>query len=374
MFDEQLTSELEPEAPKPPRVAIIASRRTLAEYPSYLKHLLVGLVDESVPVILACPPVGGADSIVPPAIEVIRHPAIDITLMQHYNLHLLLNRVRKFRPQIIHCLCETSASSARWLARNLNIPYLLNINSIPSRWSGISFSPTRCANIIVPSKIIADRFKAAHSKFTDCVRQINIGTFVDDSTACFMHPEHLPGIVVALSSDDTAGINNLLQAFHHLTVDGRQFIVAIIASSKQEGPLWKQIRSLDLLGSVTIVPRPLGLYSAGSAADIFIAPRPSGRFNMLLLTAMSAGSAVAASKGGIDDLIIEDKTAFTFNPDDQLSVYNCLKRLFDRPDEARQLAESAQQYLRQNHNVSGMVAATIALYRQAAVSKAGVNA
>jgi glycosyltransferase involved in cell wall biosynthesis len=373
MFDEQPTSELEPEAPRPPRVAIIASRRTLTEYPSYLKHQLVGLADESVPVILVCPPGSSVDSIVPPAVEIFRHPAIDIPLMQHYNLHLLLNRVRRFMPEIIHCLCETSASTARWLARNLNIPYLLNINSIPSRWSVITFSATRCVNIIVPSKVIADNFLSAHPKFADRVRQINVGTFVDDSTACFIHPEHLPGIVVAPPVDNSASIENLFQALHRLTVDGCQFIVAVIASGRPEGPIWKQIRSLDLLGAVTIVPRPLGFYSAGSAADIFVVPRPSDRFNMLLLTAMGVGSVIAASRGGVDDLIIEDKTAFTFNPDDQISIYNCLKRLFDRPDEARRLAESAQQYLRQNHHVSSMVSALISLYRQAVSSKTGVN-
>lgn len=373
MTDEQITADFEPEVPKPPRVALIASRRTLAEYPSYLKYLLVGLADESVPVILICPPTGNAESIVPPAVEIIRHPVIDIPLMQHYNLRVLLNRVSKFKPEIIHCLCETSAATARWLARNLNIPYLLNVNSISSHWSAISFSPTRCANIVVPSKTIADHFVATHTKFAERVRQINIGAFVEDSTACFMHPAHLPGIVVAPPLDNNAGLDNIFQALRRLIVDGCQFIVVLIASGRPEGLLWRQIRSLDLLGTVTIVPRSLGFYSAGSAADVFIVPRPSGRFNMLLLTAMSAGSAVAASKGGVDDLIIEDKTAFIFNPDDQLSVYNCLKRIFDRPDEARRLAESAQQYLRQNHNVSGMIYAVISLYRQAVTSKTPVN-
>ena len=141
-----------------------------------------------------------------------------------------------------------------------------------------------------------------------------------------------------------------------------------------KGPLWKQIRSLDLLHAVTIVPPSLGLYSAGSAADIFIAPRPSGRFNMLLLTAMSAGSVVAASKGGVDDLIIEDKTAFIFNPDDQLSVYNCLKRSLTGPMKPGGLPSPPSNILRQNHNVSGMVSAAISLYRQAVCSKNPANA
>jgi glycosyltransferase involved in cell wall biosynthesis len=374
MLDEQLTSDLEPEAPRPPRIALIASRQTLAEYPSYLKHLLIGLADESVPVILVCPPGSNADSVVPPAVEVVRHPAIDMPFMQHYNNRLLLDRIGKFRPQLLHCLCETSASLVRWLARNLNIPYLLNINSISTRWSAVSFSPTRCAGIIAPAKTIADHFTAAHPKFANRVRQIDIGTFVDDSLACFAHPEHLPGIVVSPPIDNHANLDNIFHALHRLTVDGCQFIVAVIAAGRSEGALWKQLRSLSLLHAVTIVPPSLGLYSAGSAADIFIVPRPSGSFNMLLLAAMSAGSAIVASKGGVDDLVIEDKTASTFNPDDQLSVYNCLKRLFDRPDEARRLAESAQQFLRQNRHVSSMIASTLSLYRQAVSPQTPANA
>jgi glycosyltransferase involved in cell wall biosynthesis len=109
-----------------------------------------------------------------------------------------------------------------------------------------------------------------------------------------------------------------------------------------------------------------GLSAALAAADIFVIPRPSFSFNMLLLSAMSVGSAVAASTGGVDDLIIDGKTALTFNPDDQISIYNALKRLFDMRDLARQIAANAQQYLRQNHHVSDMVASILQLYRQSA--------
>jgi hypothetical protein len=37
------------------------------------------------------------------------------------------------------------------------------------------------------------------------------------------------------------------------------------------------------------------------------------------------------------------------------------------------LAESAQQHLRQNYNVSGMISAVISLYRQTASLKTGAN-
>ena len=369
MADEQITADPESKTQRPPRVAIIASRRTFAEYPSYIKHLLAGLADESVPACFVCHPNSDVDAVVPPAVEIVRHPAIDVPFLQHYNNQFLLDKIGKFKPQLFHCLCETSASLVRWLARNLNIPYLLNVNSISARWSTITFSPTRCAGIIVPAKTIAENFVKVYPKLANLVSQINIGTFVEEKASCFASPEHQTGIVVAPPADNAANFDNLFQAFHRLIVEGYQFVVAIISAGRSEGPLWKQIRALDLTHAVTIVPPPLGLYSAGFAADIFIVPRSSGRFNMLLLTAMSAGSAVAASKGGVDDLIIEDKTTLIFNPDDQLSVYNCLKRIFDMPDAARRLAESAQQHLRQNHPVSGMISATLGLYRQAASSQ-----
>ncbi|MGA2172481.1 MAG: glycosyltransferase [Sedimentisphaerales bacterium] len=366
MPDDQITSDFEPQPPKSPRVALIASRRTIDEYPLYLKFLLVGLADESVPVLLICPPRVAVDSLIPPTVEVVRHPAIDIPLMERYNRKLLLDRLAEFQPDLLHCLCETRASLVRWLARRLDVNYLLNINSFVSRFNLLPLSPTRLSAIVAPTKTIADNFAAGNPKFADRVRQINIGTFIDDTTACFAHPERLPGIIVAQPWDNPADIQNLLGAFHRLTIDGYQFMVALIAAGRTEKHIWKQLHALGLLRVVTIVPRLPELYSAISAADIFIVPRPSFSFNSLLLAAMSAGSAVAACTGGVDDLIIDGKTALVFNPNDQLSIYNCLKHIFDAKEMARQIASNAQQHLRQSHHVSDMVGSTLSLYRQAA--------
>ena len=366
MPDEQSTPDLEPARPLPPRVALIASPRTVAEYPPYLKFLLVGLADEGVPVLFVCPPRLEIDSLVSPAVEVVRHPAIDIALLECYNRRLLLQQLDKFRPDVLHCLCEMTAPLTRWLARHLDIPYLLNVNSIVSRFRLLSLSPGRCAAIIAPAKTIADSFIASHPKFADRLHQINIGVFVESKTACFARPEHLPGVVIVPPLDNQADLQNLYLALHRLVIDGFRFMVAIVSAGRAETAMFKQLRSLGLLRFVTVVPRQLGLYSVGSAADIFIAPRPSSSFNMHLLTAMSAGSIVVACKGGIDDLVIEGKTALTFNPDDQLSIYNTLKRIFGSPLEARQIAYEAQQHLRQSHHVSVMVASTLSLYRQTA--------
>jgi glycosyltransferase involved in cell wall biosynthesis len=134
---------------------------------------------------------------------------------------------------------------------------------------------------------------------------------------------------------------------------------------RAERELRKLLRRLGLLWIVTIVPRLTAWRSILAAGDIFIHPRPSRSFDPLLLEAMSVGSAVAACKGGVDDLIIDGRTCAVFDPDDELSIYGSLQRLFDKPEYARQLAGGAQEYLRENHSVSKMVAEVLQTYQDA---------
>jgi glycosyltransferase involved in cell wall biosynthesis len=363
MAEEQMTTEFEPNRPAPPRVALIASRRIIFEYQLYLKYLLVGLADESVPVLLVCPPVPEIDAIAPPAVEIVRHPAIDVPFLERYNQKLLLHCLMEFRPDLLHCLCETRAALARWLAKHLNLNYLLNVNSIVPRLRLLNLSKSRCAAIIASAKTIADSFASGHQKFADRIRQINIGAFVPDTTACFANPKRLACIIIEHHLDNPADLQNLLNALHRLSVENYEFLVALVGTGRAESEIRKQLITLGLSRFVTIVPRLSGLDSVLSSTDIFVVPRPTSSFNSLLLAAMSAGCAVAACKGGVDDLIIGDKTAVTFDPDDGLSIYNCLKRLLDAPDFARQIAAGAQQHLRQNHHVSDMVASILQLYQ-----------
>jgi glycosyltransferase involved in cell wall biosynthesis len=68
-------------------------------------------------------------------------------------------------------------------------------------------------------------------------------------------------------------------------------------------------------------------------------------------------------KGGVDDLIIENKTAAVFDPADELSMYSTLQRLFDGREVAKKLAAAAQQHLRDNYTVSNMITSTLQVYR-----------
>lgn len=348
-------------AKKSLRVALIASEHTICEYSIYLQHLLVGLADESIPAALICPPGFNPASVLTGA-DVINHPVFNLPLMGHINIRLLTERLAKFEPTILHCLCESKASLTKQLAHRLDLPYVLMVNSLQKRWSHLSISSRYCERIIVPAKSVAESMISVHPRFADRTERINIGTFVAESSGCFSDPSRLVSMVIADPLKKTDDFEILFSVIRHLLIDGYEFMIVIVGGGRAERQVWKLLSALGLLQIVSIVPRRLSRRSVLAAGDIFIQTRPNFAFDPVLLEAMSIGAAVAGCRGGVDDLIVEDRTAVVFDPNDEISIMRTLQRLLDRREFARQLARTAQQYLRENHSVSKMISATLRVY------------
>jgi len=347
------------------RLALIASKQTLNEYSTFLGHLLVGLADESIPVALVCPPACDADAITSGTVEVIRHPVLELPFTEHINRKMLIEQLAEFQPTLLHCLCESNASLTMHLAEKLSLPYVLTVNSLRKKWDRLAISQQWCAGIIAPAKSIAESIAKTCPQFADRIRQINIGTFVQEKSNCFSDPSRLASIVIAPANSQLNSVDDFESMFcavRGLMVDGYEFMVAVVGEGKAEMQLRKLLAALGLSQIVTIVGRLKPWRSVFAAGDIFIQPQPTYSFNPLLVEAMSVGIAVAACKGGVDDLIIENQIAAVFDPDSELSIKNTLQTLFDRHDFARKIAQNAQSYLRENHTASKMISATLQSY------------
>jgi glycosyltransferase involved in cell wall biosynthesis len=365
MSKEQKGSATQATISKSLRPALIASEHTVSEYFIFLGHLLTGLADESIPTALVCPPDYDVHSIVPPSVEIIRHPAFKLPILWHQNRKRLTEQLTKFEPTVLHCLCESKAPLTSQLARQLDLPYVLTVNSLQKRWGKFYISAKHCAKIIVPAESIAAHLAKTYPKFIGRIEQINVGTFVAKQSICFDRSSRLPSMVVAHPLDSMDNLENLFAAVRHLAIDGYEFMLVIIGSGRADRQLRKLLSALSLLDIVISVPKLQPWRAVLAAGDIFIQPAASNAFNPLLLEAMSVGTAVASCKGGVDDVIIKDRTAVVFDPNDELSIYGSLQRLFSKPELARQLATSAQEYLRENHTVSNMISAILRTYRGA---------
>jgi len=365
MNDTQTNSGTEQEKQKPLRVTLLASKHTLSEYYIPLQRLLVGLTDRSICSNIVCPPETNVDLITSPGVEIIRYPFYKLPLLGRYNRNLLVEELKTFNPAVLHCLDEDQAALARLLSKRLNIPYLLAINNLHKRFAQISISSKRLAQVIVPTESLAAHFAKMHPRFSGRLKHINIGTFVPQTTQCFSRNTQLASIITLCPKKEDSKFSNLLGAARHLAIERYEFMLTIISNNKTEKQLRSLISALGLTQNVIIVPRIEPWRQLVAAGDIFVQAWPSSSFNLILLKAMSVGAVVAACKGGIDDFIIEGKTAVVFNPDDELSIYNCLRELLNSHEKARKIAKQAQRYVKQNHSVSKMIDETLQLYNEA---------
>ena len=365
----------------PLRVALLGSKQTLAEYSAFLGHLLVGLADQSVSTALVCPACENLNSIILGSAEIITHPAFEVPLFYGLNKKLLIEKLLKFGPNILHCLCESLLPLTKYLAEQLNVPYVITLNSLNVRRVGLSPSFFKgigglkpilqnCASIIVTAKTIENSLAQAHPYLSQKIKHINIGSFTEDTICCFSDSSRPATAIIAYPFKKSDEFENLFGSIRHLVVNGYELMVVIIGGGKAETTLWKLLAALDLLRIVTIIPRRIPRRPVLRAGDIFIHPQPVDAFDPMLLEAMSVGSAVAACSGGVDDLIIDNETAVVFNPADELSITAALQKLLDGRDFAHKIARNAQNYVKKNHSVSRMISDILKVYNQIANSSA----
>jgi glycosyltransferase involved in cell wall biosynthesis len=347
------------------RPVLIASKSTLAEQSTFLRHLLVGLMDDPVSTALVCPPGSKVESVAPAPVTVVSHPVVDLPLLDHFGIERVADQLAKFKPTILHGLCESRAGLVRRLAERLDLPYVQTISSLVSRFGRLPISPPRCKAIVVPAQTIGIQIARVHPQFAGRIRQINIGTFIEEAAICFSDPSQLASVVLAGPIQKVSDFENCFKAVKTLLAEGRQFMVVLMGSGPAEHRLRELLVALGLSQAVTIVPILDPWRSVLAAGDVFVQPQPMQSFSVFLLEAMSLGTAVGACMGGVDDLLVPNQTAVIFEPNDEQSIRQALARLLDDHDFARRLAQTAQEHLRAGYSVSQMVSATLRVYAEA---------
>jgi len=339
-------------------------KRGLNDCAASLMHFLVALADAPHAAAMICPP-DVADSVLNPGVEFIGYPVIRTPLFWRQNRLMLLERLEKFKPTVLHCFGSARMRLVRCLARQLDIPYVVTFNRLGRRFFKPRIHPDHCMALIASSKPIARYLAKAYPRYGLRIRHINPGTFVAPGCACFADSHGIASMVVAQRLDNATEFEPLLRAVRHLVLDGYEFVLAIIGSGRAEGKIHEMIRSLGLAQVVSLVPDMQPLRAVFEGADIFIQPSCRPEFNWRLLEAMSVGMAVAASEDCLDDMLIEDQTAVFFDGRDELSIYDCLAMLLADRDLARQIAAGALKYLQRHHTVTRMTSALVHTYLSA---------
>ncbi|MFH1613923.1 MAG: glycosyltransferase family 4 protein [Planctomycetota bacterium] len=365
MADAQTDTKTAVQKNDPVRPAIILDSATLRTSTIFLEHFLAGMTTQAYVPVVVCPPDADTSCIPSPPASIIYYPAIKLPLLwTAYNRKRLFDDLLKQKPTILHCIGTTHVNLTAKLAQRMDLPYLLMIESLPKSFIPFSVSPARCAAILSP---VARTVTALRKKFpalAERVSHLRLGTFIEDTCACFESLSRIPGIVMAGPLISAADFEQVLKAVKHLAIEANEFVLAVIGSGPAQSQIRKIVKTLGLTHIVSMLDNVRSIRSVFAGADIFIQPGPIRTFNACLLEAMSVGMAIAANRNVEDELLIDDLTVVRFDCDDELSIYAALQKLLNQREFARNLALNSQAELRKAHTVTQMIDSIIRTYQK----------
>ncbi|MBN1787985.1 MAG: glycosyltransferase family 4 protein [Sedimentisphaerales bacterium] len=347
------------------RPLIVSDSRTVQDFCAPLRHLLFGFEAQDIHSSLVVPPNSEMESLLWPGVEVIEHPALKLPLFFRQNRNQLISRAEKFKPTVVHCLGTDKAHLAKTIGRTFDIPVVVTINSSRQGFLKQQILNTGFPAIIAPSEPIADSFKKRKPRMAALLRQVNMGTFVDETCACFSRLDRIPSIVMVSDFLKFSDIEPLLGAVRHLAVDGYEFLVVLMGQGPAENDIRKFVHSVGLIHTVNISPKIRPLRVVFRSADIFIQAYTAERFDSVMIEAAAAGSVIVTDRNNADNFLQSNTTSVFFDNNDELSIYSALQRLIDDKDWARSIASNAQNYLRTNNTVSAMVNKLLEIYKSA---------
>ena len=151
------------------------------------------------------------------------------------------------------------------------------------------------------------------------------------------------------------GVDLALEMFAELRTENGVLLIVGGASGtggdKEVRKLNQRIKELDLEEQVRLIPpQPHHILSTYyRASDVVVVPSKSESFGLVALEAAACGTpVVAASVGGLNDLVLHGKTGYLVNERDPKLYAHYAHQILENPLHAAEIAmnavEKAQQY------------------------------
>jgi hypothetical protein len=360
MVENGFVSEVDPGTVVRP--VLLVDEGVYRNYAVYLRRILVGLGGTAHASAVVCPGDIDTSAVICPTVEKIEYPALRLGIFKSTNQRILLERLARFKPTLIHAFSPGQVELAAFLSEAIEIPFVVTFHGSPGRWHRCGKAISEAACVMAPSKVLIERASAMYPAIRGRIEHVPIGSYVEDTCACFSRANRPASLIAVHPLEEARLFEPLLGAVRHLALDGVELMLVLMGTGKAERAIRRQIRAMGLTPAVTIVPpmRPLRTVLAG--ADVFLHLKDCGQFNAQMLEAMGVGLAVAGASDQTSGLLTDGQTAALWDGTDELSIYGCLKRLLGQRDTARRLALNGQAFLQQQCGVSCMVDKVLAVY------------
>lgn len=356
---------------QPPRLLVcyVASEQAMDRYPTTVRYLQIGLLDEAIDTLMIAPEHPRAETLVGGPTPLLSHGrsrwpftcSARRRVVQNVQAHLESRDARG--PVVVHCLDAESFGVAAEVAHALGAELVTFVASfIDVRTMATAPGIERIATIIVPSDRLRDVVNNSPLAGTP-MEVVRPGAGAAASFAAFKTPQVAPSLIFAGDLVGDSGVDSLLRAVKRVLQYHPNLLVFIVGKGPAEPGLRRLAEALDMNANV-IFAGPLDHWrQVIESADLFCLPRARPAFSEIPIHALAVGLAVVAVDNSPYDGLVDERTALLFPEHDEARLADQICRLLDDRELTRTLAAAAQAYARANHSISRMVAEHVRIYR-----------
>ncbi len=335
---------------------IIDEERLMHEH-IMLNRLSIGLIDEGaqltrlVPEEISIPDLDLGEHRVALATRV-AYPARVPLWMHRRRAQNLIKLMEKSTPDVLYAVGEYAWQLGMDLAKWIECPLALDV------WTSslIPNCPTgRAAQNIAAYIVSTNSVSRLLSKKVDSalISTIPIGVpLPGEPRKVLAELNQFISIAVIGSGRDLSSYRTVLTSLKQITQKFPQVQIFLELRGSHSHDIWRLAQELELLPVLSTITDAAQHRQLLLHCDVFILPERTGRMRSLLLEAMALGLVVIAHAEPALELLGDQKTSALVKKATVEAWTNQVLQLLRHPDEARQLGESARDYVSNHHRSS----------------------
>ena len=346
-------------------VALLADEAWVDQELPVFRHLVVGLIDETVRLTQVVPPELSEDEVVSFA------QRVDWAEQRLWGLKPLRRRrlceiLASMEVELVHGLAPGTWGVAVHVARRLNIPVVLGLAHQQElrwlNWLQRRLDHTRFAIAAATGPLASAARKALPDDAI--VEHITPGVHPRRQLPASQETDTTLCIVVSSTGRFDRPYEQLLEALARVVSDYGEVQLFFDGPEGQQHALWRCVQRLELLEHATLMPHRLGRRLLLRGVDLVIQPHALGGARSLLLRAMAAGLPVLTLDDPWVDYLIEERTAWLLTEPSVDGWTSLLRRVIRKPEAARQLGIRAREWIGRHARASQYVGRTLGVYRR----------
>ena len=352
----------------PVSAALCISEDALDRWGRVLRHLVVGLVDQAVPLrLLSSDPRVAALKLGP--VQAVSHPPMDWPLASR-RVARLADALSGQPPTVFHAISGESYLTASQLAERLDADFVAHVSSWEEcdRLGDTGVRPP--SRVLASGEALAAALEKRQIANSATVRVCRPGALASEKAACFQTPGRVATMLCTSPFERDSGVEDLIEAAALLRPRGHDFLLFLLGRGSREDVFRKIVRARRLSSVVTFA-RPAGDVEATmTSADLYVRPAAEAALPFDSLHAMGAGLAVVACPNPICEHFRDGETATLAAGSAPDHLAAAIESLIADRDKARRLANGGLEHIRRQHTVSGMAECVATTYRELALSHA----